>query len=623
MNNVVDVPRELMPHIQSGALSLDARTEEEAKRKAKILGLKNPLLGLPEAFDEVRARLRDGWTVTERMCPITNFPLMKKGETMWSIRAQMPTMVGKPSETGNPSEARGEVSASSESKAGSSVRREDKMRGEDSSSGAAGAHQHASTTLEKDTNSQLLPLKEAYEEMSKRLLQGWTMLNETCPVSDFPLLRSRDGTTVWSVRCQCEVKIERRSTLQDARDGGVPSSSNSQKHDSASTIHKAVKDGENGHSSFADIDESELIPARPLQSHTVHIRRERQSALISEKLLQGWKMLSEACPQTEECPLMEEPGTGRKWSAATERFVDQGNTSGESPQRASRASFSPAPVSPARSAESDTSEVETRIGSDYPAPESPVLQAQGLWRPPTAAEQREIDERQKRSDEWSRQMSRMMLQGWKMLDLHCPVTGEVPLMEEPRTGRKYSVATGSFVLEEDSNPEDLETPSSSQAARTDESESKGGEQRQALPAVASSSASSTSSTSTSNRISVPAPPPLALVHRESIPARQPSKRYINISRKTEELKSSERQSPTPSSFLSGDTSTSERNGPESRETSEALGASVSRAVAALRGKIDDASRQLQHMGMSDPLQCKELADMIASCAKGIKALRDI
>lgn len=50
---------------------------------------------------------------------------------------------------------------------------------------------------------------------------------------------------------------------------------------------------------------------------------------------------------------------------------------------------------------------------------------------------------------------------------------------------------------------------------------------------------------------------------------------------------------------------------------------MSRAVAALRGKIDDASRQLQHMGMSDPLQCKELADMIASCAKGIKALRDI
>ena len=56
----------------------------------------------------------------------------------------------------------------------------------------------------KEMGFALLPEKEAYAEMSKRLLGGWTMLNEHCPISGFPLLR-KDGVT-WSVRCNMEVK---------------------------------------------------------------------------------------------------------------------------------------------------------------------------------------------------------------------------------------------------------------------------------------------------------------------------------------------------------------------------------------------------------------------------------
>ena len=39
------------------------------------------------------------------------------------------------------------------------------------------------------------------------------------------------------------------------------------------------------------------------------------------------------------------------------------------------------------------------------------------------------------------------MKSWKMLDEHCPVTGQVPLMEHPTNGRKFSVATGKFLDE--------------------------------------------------------------------------------------------------------------------------------------------------------------------------------
>ena len=54
-------------------------------------------------------------------------------------------------------------------------------------------------TRAKEVGIELLPEKEAYADMSKKLLGGWTMLNEHCPISGFPLLRKDDVT--WSVRC--------------------------------------------------------------------------------------------------------------------------------------------------------------------------------------------------------------------------------------------------------------------------------------------------------------------------------------------------------------------------------------------------------------------------------------
>ena len=41
----------------------------------------------------------------------------------------------------------------------------------------------------------------------------------------------------------------------------------------------------------------------------------------------------------------------------------------------------------------------------------------------------------------------MMLKGWKMLNEQCPVSGLVPLMEHPTTGRKYTVVAQKYLDE--------------------------------------------------------------------------------------------------------------------------------------------------------------------------------
>jgi hypothetical protein len=74
------------------------------------------------------------------------------------------------------------------------------------------------------------------------------------------------------------------------------------------------------------------------------------------------------------------------------------------------------------------------------------------WTPPSPAEMRELEEKRRRSDEMSAKMSDMLLRGWKMLNEYCPVSGDVPLMEN-KQGRKFSVALDKFIDELEVAPE--------------------------------------------------------------------------------------------------------------------------------------------------------------------------
>ena len=52
-----------------------------------------------------------------------------------------------------------------------------------------------------------------------------------------------------------------------------------------------------------------------------------------------------------------------------------------------------------------------------------------------------------RSDLYSKKIGELLLKGWRMLDETCPETGEVPLMQHPQTGRKFSIAVGKYTDE--------------------------------------------------------------------------------------------------------------------------------------------------------------------------------
>jgi len=54
-----------------------------------------------------------------------------------------------------------------------------------------------------------------------------------------------------------------------------------------------------------------------------------------------------------------------------------------------------------------------------------------------------------RRDLMSKKMGELLLKGWCMLAEECPLTGDVPLMQDPKTGRKFSIATGQFTDEMD------------------------------------------------------------------------------------------------------------------------------------------------------------------------------
>ena len=72
-------------------------------------------------------------------------------------------------------------------------------------------------------------------------------------------------------------------------------------------------------------------------------------------------------------------------------------------------------------------------------------------------------EKQKRHDEMSKKMGQMLLTGWKMLDEICPVTGEVPLMQD-KDGRKFSVALNACIGEDGSKEDEELEPSSQPTA---------------------------------------------------------------------------------------------------------------------------------------------------------------
>ena len=198
----------------------------------------------------------------------------------------------------------------------------------------------------KEMGFTLLPEKEAYAEMSKRLLSGWTMLNEHCPISGFPLLR-KDGVT-WSVRCNMEVKTAKDAPKATLAPRPAPPAT----APAAAPTPLAERLRQRAAPEF-DEDEVDLRMPKPEPEPTASasvgpngavISSDDITAQLSDLLLKGWRMLEDECPVTGACPLMLQKSTGRKFSVAIQKFVDELEAPAVEPPVASSATAAEVPA---------------------------------------------------------------------------------------------------------------------------------------------------------------------------------------------------------------------------------------------------------------------------------------
>jgi len=210
------------------------------------------------------------------------------------------------------------------------------------------------------------------------------MLDTFCPISNCPLVE-KNGIT-FSVACNMEVLAADQAARKNL--------------------------------SSEPPKRSTSAPAPPV------VEQKDCSKELGQYLLRGWKMLDEYCPVVQGVPLMEEPKTGRKFSVAVGKFVDE--ISAEELGLSDLTGEVPGNSQPCEQEEDDELDI------------TPEMLAQ------IKARRLKDEQEDMEKEAQSRKLSELLTQGWTMLDELCPETGAVPLMQDPE-GRKYSVALGRYV----------------------------------------------------------------------------------------------------------------------------------------------------------------------------------
>ncbi|GBG25052.1 Hypothetical Protein FCC1311_012692 [Hondaea fermentalgiana] len=281
---------------------------------------------------------------------------------------------------------------------------------------------------------QLLPLAEAQRETNEKLLGGWVMLNETCPISNYPLLKDPRSGKVWSVRCQMEVSAEAPSKQR------APSSSGSSS--SGSEGENAGMSSDNVPSN-KDFGGKGLLGGGQAQNGETFADSTLQTERIAERLVQGWTLTSEICPISNRCPVLIDPASKRKWSPATGRYLDEAASPAKS---ISATAVSAAPAAAVAASATAGAGAVAALGGTPASASSQAAPSKGTTKP-------EIPP----MDVMTKRINERLLKRWTMLADECPVTFACPLLQDPETKRKYSPALDAFV-DEDPTPQAQETP---------------------------------------------------------------------------------------------------------------------------------------------------------------------
>ncbi|KAJ1336870.1 hypothetical protein BSLG_006634 [Batrachochytrium salamandrivorans] len=169
-------------------------------------------------------------------------------------------------------------------------------------SDAAGAHKAAPMNRRQ----------EGSRRIGTYMLSGWVLMDDMCPNRGcgLPIFRDKDRTK--TICCMCDDPVSPLPPVRDvpAKDVGThalatPSPLSQEIVDVASvnTPESIVLTKEEEKELMDTLEESYKVESYSERNHH-HEQSEKASQLIGQKMLQGWTMMQDACPNCLEIPLV-------------------------------------------------------------------------------------------------------------------------------------------------------------------------------------------------------------------------------------------------------------------------------------------------------------------------------
>eukprot|EP00698_Gefionella_okellyi_P023991 TRINITY_DN8350_c0_g1_i1.p1 TRINITY_DN8350_c0_g1~~TRINITY_DN8350_c0_g1_i1.p1 ORF type:complete len:286 (-),score=65.24 TRINITY_DN8350_c0_g1_i1:49-858(-) len=152
--------------------------------------------------------------------------------------------------------------------------------------------------------------------LSQKILQGWSMLADSCSSCNVPLVKSRDGAQITCVGC----KTNFDNQLQP-----LPASPKPGTPKAATPKAATPKAAPPPFPSPRKIEPEQPIPDVVEQHEEAPVYKRKSdnvSAAMGQYLLKGWTMLSDVCPNPDcNVPLMRERGSKRMLCVSCEQWV--------------------------------------------------------------------------------------------------------------------------------------------------------------------------------------------------------------------------------------------------------------------------------------------------------------
>lgn len=282
--------------------------------------------------------------------------------------------------------------------------------------------------------------KESIKRSGALLLAGWKMLASTCPVCSNALFSK--GDEMRCAYCDLPVRIASANDHVEERSSNIVAGV-------ATSAAEEVKQPEVRSTPVLAAATSTVFDEQELQRRK---QLDQASKLLGEKMLQGWTMLAQYCPDFTKCrgtPLMRERNSPFALCVCCNQKYDvtpAGDVLPFGTRPAEGGDQGKPPLSTEIGRPSVDAEVEDDDGDDDALfqDDEPIFDLRKIPR------LQEVDG----PEDSSMRLSNLMLRGYTLLSETCPIArscdGNVPLVREPGTGKvslkKNTVKSWRFVF---------------------------------------------------------------------------------------------------------------------------------------------------------------------------------